>query len=560
MLMELRVSNFAVIDQLSIHFGSGLNVLSGETGAGKSVLLKSLSLLMGVKGSLDFVRSPKAVAQVEGVFDLSKRQDLIEKLREWGLECEDSVLIVRRTLSEDKSRIYINGGSCTLNQLREIVSPLVEVSGQFAPLIEMTGQHDNRHLLSPTYHLEMVDLAGGLWADRSDLKRKYKLWRQTQKEIEELQKQKSDREQRLDYLNHQLVEIKKIDPQPGELEQIEKQMSELKQSVRLQQFAEKIEGLFYNEDEPVLQKIKIAQQWAREIPQVQDKTQLDQAYTLLEDFLFEVGKMGRGFESSAESLEALEARYSDLKKLVKKHGPGLNEVLLFKDQIQNEIQDLETLDSTLGERQKQEIVLRKEFESLARSLHKKRSVAAKNLELAVNQQLMDLNMKGSKFIVFIDELPSSDATNTGVTDCEFRLQAQGEALPIARAASGGELSRILLALKSIVGAGPYPRTFLFDEVDAGVSGPTAEKVGKKLKKLGEGQQVICVSHLPQVAACADQHFLIQKEAKKQQISSTVVLLTGEGRIKELARLISGEKITQTSLDHATQLIRMSEVI
>lgn len=561
MLLELKVSNFAIIDNLHIEFEEGLNILSGETGAGKSVLLKSLALLMGEKSSADTIRTGAQMATIEGAFDIRKRTDIRKNLEDLGVEIEEDTLIVRRTISAgDKSKVYLNGTLSTLANLRDVVAPLIEVAGHSAPLIEMTGQHENRHLLSKAYHLDLLDQYAGTWDKRLVYHKHYDRYQEIKAEIQQLESDAKQKNQRLDFLTFQRDEIAALDLSPGEDMEIEAEVKKLKSASRLFQFVDQAEEALYSDDDSAMNRINTMLKRGADIanldPQLASKIEvLEQAKSLIDDCIYDLRQYVNKIDGDPQRLESLEERLSDLRKVQKKYGPTVDDILKALIEMETEIGNLQNSETRIEDLKKEASTLLKEMEKLALDIHKRREKGAQLLADSVNAELSDLNMKGVTFHVTVAKL--NELTATGFSDVEFMSQtsAKDPKRPLAKFASGGELSRILLSLKRVVGSSNQPRTYLFDEVDTGVSGETAEKVGRKLKSIAKGQQVICVTHLPQVAAFGDVHFFIQKAPKKDSVTMEVVGLENKERIKEIARLISGEKISKTSLDHAQQLLK-----
>lgn len=564
MLIELKVKNFAIIESLSLTFGSGLNILSGETGAGKSILLKSLGLLMGEKAEGDIVRTGVDSAVIEGYFDLSDRPDVLKNLEEMGFDVSDETLVVRRILSaQGKGKVYMNGALSPLNSLRAIVAPLITLTGRATPLIEMTGQHDNRHLQSKAYHLEVLDIYAGTWTLRVEFEKQFEELKNVTIEMQRLEEASRSREQRLDFLKFQLEEIDALNLVSGEEADLESQVSRLRNSTRLLEFVSSSVDSLYANDDAVMVGLHQVLQRGSELssvdPELNEKMQsLGEAKALLEDAIFELREYGRKLESNPEQLNLLEERLSGLRKLQKKFGESVDDILAARNEMSTEYESLGRFEESLQELKDKKAKLEKALSKLAKELHERRKNGAHLLEEGVNDELVDLNMKGVTLSVDIQW--ADDLSSTGQSDVEFMIQSskKDEPRPMAKIASGGELSRILLSLKRVVGASDRPRTYLFDEVDTGVSGQTAEKVGKKLKAIAKGQQLICVTHLPQVASFADQHFLIEKTPQKGGgLRMTVSPLAKDDRVQEIARLISGEKITHTSLEHARQLIQES---
>lgn len=562
MLQELKVSQFAIIDHLHIEFQNGLNILSGETGSGKSVLLKSLALLMGEKASADIIRTGSQQAVVEGSFDLKKRPDIKNALASIGVESIDNTLIVKRVIAlNDKSKIYLNGSISTLNQLREMVSPMIEVTGNSAPLIEMTGQHDNRNLLSKAYHLDLLDQYAGHFDKRRVFEAKYEQLTGLKNQITDFEKQAQDKSQKLDFLKFQIQELQKLQIDPETDQALESDIKMMKSSHKVLQFIEECDELLFGDEDSVTFRLKTVQKRSLELSHIdavaEKMNQIKQAGQIIEDSFYALRKDLNSYQLDPEALEEKESRLSQIRKMQKKYGPDLNEIALVFEKMQKEISELENSDQHLEQLKKQASMLELELKKMAEELHKTRLTFATKLSTAVNKELLDLNMKGVTFDIQVRKL--DHLTGSGNSDIEYlcQISPKDPLRPIAKVASGGELSRILLALKKTVGQSEFPRTYLFDEVDTGVSGNTAEKVGRKLKSIAKGQQVICVTHLAQVAAYGDVHFSIQKSTKKNSVQMDVTELKAKTRIEEIARLISGEKITKTSLAHAQQLLSES---
>lgn len=569
MLLELKVSNFAIIENIHIRFGKGLNILSGETGAGKSILIKSLSLLMGNKGSIESIRTGQSTAAVEGIFDLSDRRDVSKTLIESGIPMDDHELVVRRVLNEGKSRVYLNGTLATLSNLRDLVAPLVEVTGHPAPLIEMTGQHENKNLLTKSYHLDVLDHYIGALDLRSRYQKLFTEHQQVKREVEDFTTNSQLRQQRLDFLRYQRDEIDQVGLEPGEDDSLTQRLQRLKQSSRIREFAEMAEESLDGSEYSALQALQRVHSRAVELQQIDPQwaeicTHLPEARSLIEDALYRIRKQANQIESDPSLQDELESRLSRIRKLQKKFGEDVSAILENRDRIDQEIAKLDGADSSLRDLKQRLIDLRHTLEAIAVELHAKRTSGAKLLSQSVNHELLDLNMKGVTFHVEVTKL--QEIGPSGLSDVEFqtRTSSKDAGRALGKGASGGELSRILLSLKRVVGTGGQPRTYLFDEVDTGVSGETAEKVGRKLRSIAKDQQVICVTHLPQVAAFGDIHFYIHKSvraAEEHTAAGGMVMevqkLSRKQRVEEIARLISGEKMTKTSLAHSEVLLKQA---
>lgn len=562
MLLELRVNDFAIIDSVSIQFKNHLNILSGETGAGKSVLLKSLSLLMGGKASSSIVRSGAKQASIEGLFDLNNREDIIFKLNEFGFDSDSKELIVRRLISaQGKSKIYLNGSLSTLTQLQAVVCPLIEVTGHAAPLIEVTGQHDSKSLLSKSYHLDILDQYANTLKDRSKFYSLYQERKHLLKKIENLQENQQLLNQKLDFLRFQKEELDSFDLKEDEDIQLEENYHKQKNLDKLCTFLNLAEELLYFNDTACIPNLQTLLHRSNEASKydslLEEKMELiQQACTLLEEGLRELQIYKNKINNETETVNNIEERLNQLRKIQNKYGKSFTDIKLAQTTITEEIFELENFENNLETMKLKLKSINKNMHLLANKMHKTRTNTAKILANSVNAELKDLNMKGLQFSVYIKNL--EDFKPSGFSEIEFQIQLgkNETAKALAKTASGGELSRILLALKQVIGSNEKSRTYLFDEVDTGVSGETAEKVGKKLAEISSDQQVICVTHLPQVASYGSTHFYIEKLIHKDRSIMHIKELKKSDRIKEIARLISGEKISKTSLAHAKQLLEL----
>jgi DNA repair protein RecN (Recombination protein N) len=558
MLVELKVKDFAIIDHVQMEFGPGLNIISGETGAGKSIIVRSLGLLMGAKSQADDVRTGVDQSIVEGHFDLSDREDLLKSLVEHGLS-SDADLIVRRVISRDgKNRVYLNGHLCSLTDLKNIVAPLVELTGRSIPLIEVTGQHDNKHLLSPHYHLDLLDQYCKSW----DLRQKVAAFigkiRDIDEQIASIRNSSMDRSQRLDFIKYQIAEIEALDLDEEKDSAIEERIKALKSKHSIAHFYQQTRDLLEGDSsavtvvlDKVIKNATALKYKPDSINKVVELLEIAQKNLVEASFQLNASEDEDGGETQ---LEELESRLSDIRRLEKKFGPTIGDIIVAYTNMREELSGLENSEEQIAQWELEKKAIQTELAPVLKTLTAKRKKGALKLAEKVNEELADLNMKGVIFSIQIEEL--EEPTLSGQDQTLFTIQngAKGEARPLHKSASGGELSRILLSLKVSIGEIDLPRSYLFDEVDTGVSGPTAQKVGFKLKEIAQGQQVICITHLPQVASFADQHYFISKKSSKGQMAMTAVALEGKEQIEEIARLISGEKVTATSLAHAKQLL------
>jgi DNA repair protein RecN (Recombination protein N) len=517
---------------------------------------------MGEKAMTDTVRNGCESAIVEGAFDISQRFDIQENLKELGIDFDDDLLVVRRVISsQGKSKVYINGSLSTLNTLQMLVAPLIELTGHRTPLIELTSQHENKNLMSKSYHMDLLDHYIGATETRVNFSKNFRKYQELNDQIIGLEEKLKTQHQRLDFLKYQKEEIESLNLKPGQEIDLENSYSKLKNSTKISNFLDETEQALFGDDDSVLVRIHRIIQRASEFSHVDNDMKklfepLNIAKTTLEDLIYDLRGYGKNLNTDPEALNELEAQISRFRQLQKKFGASTEDILKAYQEICAEMGTLENSDVILDDLRKEKDNLFVALVQHAQDLHKRRLNGAELLSRSVNDELKELNMKGVDLKVGIDQLP--EMNSQGISEVEFMIQNSPKEPPrsIAKYASGGELSRILLSLKKVIGFNELPRTYLFDEVDAGVSGQTAEKVGRKLKNISKGQQVICVTHLAQVAAYADTHFLIEKTiSKKTGTQMQVVELNKQDREKEIDRLISGEKITKTSLDHARELLK-----
>lgn len=560
MLLELKIRNFIIIENANISFKQGFNVLSGETGSGKSVLLKGLSILMGATTTHDLVGPYGSESHIEGFFDISERIDIKKRLTELGINCDDDTIIVRRIIGK-KNRVFINGSLVTLTELKNLVTPILEIAGPFsAPLMEMTGQHDTKQLLSTSYHRFLLDLYASLGKRIEAYKEKYHQRESLLQEIQDLQKKSKENIHQLDFLKYQLSEIQSFELDLEKDSKLQERIFQVKNKQKFIDFLSSTDFILNQNDQSVisgLQKvIKTAENFESNYEGLLTPVEnLKTALALVEDASFEFSNLTSEDLTEEESLESLTDRFTRLRGLQKKYGEDLQQLTVVEENLKQEIEMLDNADALLEEKELRLEELEAELMKMASDMHDTRREASDAIVKKVNAQLEDLNMKGVRFFIGLER--TNELNKYGNSKVEFLVQSHkdSEKRPLAKTASGGELSRILLSIKTVLGENEWPRTYLFDEVDTGVSGPTAQLVGKKLKELSLDQQVLCVTHLPQVAAQADHHFVIEKLSNKNnQFQMGVRELDQKQRVNEIARLISGEKISDSSREHARELL------
>jgi DNA repair protein RecN (Recombination protein N) len=549
MLSTLSITNFAIIDRLEVEFGPGFNVLTGETGAGKSIVMDAVGLLLGDRANPELIRAGCEEAIVEALFDLAGCADLQAAIAAAGFAAGDE-LILRRLISRSgRSRAYVNGSLATLAQLQPLAEQLVAVC----------GQHEHQGLLQREAHLPFVDRFGGHEQLLNDYRQCFSAWRRTGERLAGLAVAERERSQRLDLLRYQLQEIEEARLQPGEDEALAAERLLLQNAERLVATASGGYETLYAADGAVCARL------GRLAGELEGLAGVDPAlgalaetlrqtlYTL-EDVAAQLrGHLGRiSFEAGRQ--DEVEARLALLTTLKRKYGGSLAAALDYQASIAAELHQLEHIEDVRAGLEVERDRQREALVDAGRALSEAREITGQRLSAAMQHELTELAMTGARFELQLVPLPEPGPH--GLERGEFLLAPnRGEALlPLARIASGGELSRILLALKRVAPGQEQVPTLIFDEVDAGIGGVTATAVGEKLRAVSRGAQVLCVTHLPQVAAGADRHFLVVKREAAGRTVTVVERLEDESRVQEMARMLGGAQITETTLAHARELI------
>ncbi len=555
MLLELIVENYAVVERVHVRFHGGLNLLTGETGSGKSIVVDAVVLLYGGRASPDMVRSGAERARISGIFELPRDAAFRALLEEAGVEPEDNELIVEReVLANGKSRAFLGSRPVTATLLRDLAPWLGDIH----------GQHDQQQLFSPAAQLGLLDEFAG---DAEALERAgdaYRCWRQCAAELAELDQSEQEKLRLADLWSFQRREIETAAPKPGEDVELEREKLVLRNVTRLQENANAAWSALYDAPESAATQLRIAVKKIDELCRIDAslagvlemlkpaEIAVAEASGALRDYLDKL-------DADPGRLEEVESRLALLDRLRRKYGQTMDEVLAFLENVRAQMDALEHATERRAELQKQQQALGKKYAEAARELTRLRAAAAKRLSAAVEKELASLALGGSRFRI---ELSAGEWTAEGVDRALFLIAANvgEEPRPIERVASGGELSRIALALKTTTGASVAkangaPRTLIFDEVDAGIGGSVAEAVGRRLKRLGASNQVLCVTHLAQVASFADHHYFVTKREVKGRTLAEVEELSGDTRTREIGRMLSGQRITAEALKQAEQLIR-----
>jgi len=568
-LVELRLENYAVVDNLAVEFAHGLSLLTGETGAGKSILVDALALLLGEKASSEVIRTGAERAVVSAVFEAegSAEKPLAKILETNGLdESDDGSLIIRREIAAGgKGRVFVNNQPATVAVLRQLGPHLATIHAQNESILSFDGAE--RLALLDTFaesQLEPVETA-------------FAAWKKIRTHIDELERGEQDRLRLVDLWVFQKREIEQARPESGEDERLEAEKRILANAEKIYNAAMNAFDLLYEGNGSTAASLRAAHKQIEELARYEPKFQealaaLNSARISVEDVGATVRDYAGGIHASPEHLAQVEDRLALLDRLKRKYGPSLDEVIQFRAEVSRKLAEVENKDEILRQLRSELAAAGEEYLRAARALAKKRSEAARKLEKLVEAEINDLAMKSA----FRVEITSSDEEGnwmaSGLDQVVYMISTNpGEPLRrLEHIASGGELSRVMLALKASVEAGgrnaaralPHAkarsaaqRTLVFDEIDSGIGGRAAEAVGRKLKSLARSNQVLCVTHLPQIATFADQHYVIEKKESGGRTRTGIRLVAGDERTEEVARMLSGAKLTETSRKHAEQMIK-----
>ena len=559
MLLELRLENYAVIDHLAVEFAPGLNLLTGETGAGKSILIDALALLMGDKASPDVIRFGADRAVVSAVFEVEGgAQKLVANiLEDNGLDSEDENLILRREISTGKGRAFINNQPATVSVLKQLAPYLASIHAQSESLLSFDGE----------VRLALLDSFAGTQLEPAA--EAFAGWKQIRDKIAELEQGEQDRLRLVDLWTFQKHEIDDAKLHGGEDERLEAEKRVLANAERIYNSAMQAFDLLYEGSASTSATLRSAQKHLEELIRYEPKfrealASLESARINVEDVGVSLRDYAGGIEASPEHLAEIEDRLALLDRLKHKYGPTLEDVIKLGVQVSQKLSEIENKDDILRGLRKQLATATDTYLQLSRAVSKKRYEAAKKLEKLVESEINELSMKAHFHIAVSGTDDETNWTSAGFDQVEYRISTNpGEPMhPLDQIASGGEMSRVMLALKATVEAGPHnkkasgaQRTLIFDEIDAGIGGRAAEAVGKKMKALARTSQVLCVTHLPQIATFADHHYLIEKKRAGERTKTSVRKIAGPERTEEVARMISGAKLTESSLKHAEQMLK-----
>jgi DNA repair protein RecN (Recombination protein N) len=554
-LLELAVENYAVVERIRVQFHAGLNLLTGETGSGKSIVVDALGLVLGGRASADMVRSDTERARVAAIFEAPQEPALLELLERAGAPVEDGELLIEREiLAGGKSRAFLGNRPVTVALLREITLFLGDIH----------GQHEQQQLFSSAAQLDSLDEFAGLGGRRGEVADLFRRWKGIESDLEELNRSEQEKLRMADLWSFQRTEIDAAALRPGEDAQLEQERVVLRNVAKLQENANSAYDVLYQAEESVSSQLRTALKKLEDLARIDGSLQrvaetlrtaaigVDEASDAIRDYLDKL-------EADPKRLDEVEARLALMERLKRKYGSSLDEVLAFGQDVRSKMEALETAGERKAKLEQELAQASAAYAQCAAALTKARQAGAEKLAKKVETELDSLALESAVFRIEVREAGWSE---DGADRVEFLISANAGEEPRAldKVASGGELSRIALALKTSLGrsakANAVPRTLVFDEIDSGIGGSVAEAVGRRLKKLAAANQVLCVTHLAQVASFADHHYSVEKREVKGRTLAEIEELKGDARTREIGRMLSGQKVTAEALKHAEQLIRL----
>ena len=557
MLAEIYIENFAIIDTLHVQFSHGLNIVTGETGAGKSIMVDALMVALGGRAYNEFIRTGAEKSVVEALFTLDQAQEVKAKAIEFGVldeEQPETELLIRREISRTgRNRILINGHPATNAMVAELGNLLVDIH----------GQHEHQSILNPDYHVELLDFYGKLFPLRDQIAALYRQFKKTERELQELRVHSRERMQHLDLLRFQQQEIKKAKLRPGEDDELLHERKILDGAEQLTSGANVVYDMLYQEHGAILERLGEVVRRMEELVKIDSTLEphlktCEAVQYQLEDVAFAIRDYARSIEFDPFRLEQVEKRLDEINKLKRKYGNSIEDILKFYGQIEQEIQAFDQRETRIEDLEKEYVTYRKQLQELSEELSGERKKAAKDFEQLVMEELSALGMEKPRFSVDFKQAGTEKHpfTAKGIDKIEFLIAPNpGEPLkPLSRIASGGEISRIMLALKTLLGMADRIPTMVFDEIDTGIGGKIAEIVGKKLEQISDVHQVVCITHLPQIASKGATHFHVEKIAEEDRTITTIRALRPKERLEEIARMLGGETITRTTLQHAKEML------
>ena len=558
MLQTLSIKQFAIIDELDINFSDGLTVMSGETGSGKSIIIDAIGQLIGMRASSDYVRHGEKKAIIEGIFDIDESKDAINILESLAIDVDEDFLLVKREIfSSGKSICRINNQTVTLQDLRKVMQELLDIH----------GQHETQSLLKQKYHLQLLDdYADNQYSDLlNQYQLSYKQYKNKRKELEELESADQALLQRLDLMKFQLEELTEASLKEGEVDQLESDIKRIQNSEKLNLALNNAHQVLTDENaipDRLYELSNYLQTINDIVPEkfVRLKEDIDQFYYILEDAKHEIYDEMANTEFDEQVLNEYESRMNLLNNLKRKYGKDITELIAYQSKLANEIDKIENYEQSTSQLREEIKTLYNEVIDIGKKLSQERRRVARELRDHIVSEIQNLQMKDANLEISFK--PLDEPTIEGIEFVEFLISPnRGEPLKsLNKIASGGELSRIMLALKSIFVKSRGQTAILFDEVDSGVSGQAAQKMAEKMRDIAQYIQVICISHLPQVASMSDHHLLISKASNADRTTTQVKELKDENKIDEIARMISGASVTELTRENAKEMIKQNHNI
>ena len=560
MLVDLKVKNFVLIEELEINFGEGLNVLTGETGAGKSIIIGALDMLLGSRASTDIIRSGCQVAYIEAAYDPHNIEKINQILTEAGIEPDPEIILLSREIRlKGRNKSRINGQLATLSMIRRVSRYLVDIH----------GQHEHQLLLNRAEHRQLLDDFSGTSISEplQQVNRLYERIKEIEDRLAEYQLDESEKARQLDMLGFQIKEIEEADLQEGELTDLKEEYNLLSNLEEIFSVTGEIAGSLSGEDYNQNSLLEQLGSFMKRLEAIKDFSDelaafyqtIRDVFHQLQDLSFDMEKYNRDLEFDEARLQEIEQRLDLLQGLQKKYGDTIAEIIEYKEEMKDKREKLTSREEMIKQLQAERDSLKEEFYHHAEKLSRIRQEQARKLEDQLHEEFVDLALKETRFKV---DFQKQEPSVAGIDRIEFLIATNpGEDLkPLTRVVSGGELSRIMLALKTIIADIDRVDTLIFDEIDSGVGGKTAQKMAEKLARLAMKRQILCITHLPQIASMADTHFLINKKTETDNTYTVIEKLNREEKKKELARMLGGVKTTETTMQHAEEMLKLAEDI
>jgi DNA repair protein RecN (Recombination protein N) len=560
MITELSIRNFAIIDEMKISFAEGLNVITGETGAGKSILIGAMSLLLGERASVDIIRSHEDSAMVEAFFEIEGMNDLKEMLKEMGFHVGNELILKRIISRTGKNRVFVDGQLATLGMLSAISTTLVNIC----------GQHEHQIILNAEKHIDILDNFGDLEQLRSEYTELYNQYLALSGKLRQLLEVNKTREERGEFLRFHLKEIEDAGIRIGEDDQLQEEKRVLNNVQKLLEYADVAHDVLYGKSGSVLEGLRSINSNVREIKKI-DRTlslsekDLDAVYYQLEEAALALRNYKKNLSYDPTRLEAIDDRLELLSRLKRKYGRTLEDVLQKKTEIEQELKTIDSVDEEIDLLLAEVEDLKANMVGKAQMLSARRREIAALLKKEIEEEIHALRMEKATFEVMFTEATSDQGGlpfhSRGVDQVEFYLTTNvGEVpKPLNRIASGGELSRIMLAMKKVLAGTGSVGTLVFDEVDSGIGGATAEDVGRKLSDVSKDHQVLCITHLPQIACFGDRHYRVSKTVVGEKTVTSVGILSEDERLDEITRMLGGTELTEKTREYAREMLVMSRV-